>query len=277
LLILCRNGLDVTIRTSTEEWKPFINYCSDFGEKILEIQIKDNLKNKKDLYFTVKGVTEKIKNGIVLSNLYLQKNIDFIPTPYGKILTNEKHRGHIFVNGLMVTNDSNINLNYGYNINPEYINLNRDRRMINQFNLLWETSRMWGYLNDYTHLMEMIRKEYPDVKYLGSQKLEPKFCNNALHEFREFHGIHAIPASSQQDLAEMRQKYPTKVPVIVTEQEKDILERSPDFIEDKKTFESVKKTPEELLIELFYQIEEELSKTQKINFEYIIRLSQSWT
>ena len=118
---------------------------------------------------------------------------------FGTILLNPELRGKVFVSGLYVC--TNERLNYGYNIKPVFLQLDRDRKTVDTFNLLWTTSRMWVENQERTELIEMLYGEDtpPDISYIGSLCNADSIDSTVLDKFLNTYGPDAIPVTSQED------------------------------------------------------------------------------
>ena len=118
---------------------------------------------------------------------------------FGTILLNPELRGKVFVSGLYVC--TNERLNYGYNIKPVFLQLDRDRKTVDTFNLLWTTSRMWVENQEKTEFIEMLYGEDtpPDISYIGSLCSADSIDSTVLDKFLATYGPDAIPVTSQED------------------------------------------------------------------------------
>ena len=118
---------------------------------------------------------------------------------FGTILLDPELRGKVFVSGLYVC--TNERLNYGYNIKPVFLQLDRDRKTVDNFNLLWTTSRMWVENQEKTEFIEMLYGEDtpPDISYIGSLCNADSIDPTVLDKFLNTYGPDAIPVTSQED------------------------------------------------------------------------------
>lgn len=118
---------------------------------------------------------------------------------FGTILLNPELRGKVFVSGLYVC--TNERLTYGYNIKPVFLQLDRDRKTVDNFNLLWTTSRMWVENQQRTEFIEMLYGEDtpPDISYIGSLCNADSIDPIVLDKFLNTYGPDAIPVTSQED------------------------------------------------------------------------------
>lgn len=117
---------------------------------------------------------------------------------YGKILLNERYKGKIYVSGLFVCN--NERLNYGYNITPEYLQLDRDRQTVSDFDLIWMTSRMWSLHTKTKEFKDVFYSEHPDdVLYIDVMVSVSSFQTEFLQDFIDKYGKNAVPVTNQEE------------------------------------------------------------------------------
>lgn len=184
-----------------------------------------------DLMIEVEGVTEEEYKGIIESNLHLQDVGEVITDSVSnKVLLSPKYSGHIFVRGLYVS--SNPALAYGYDFAPEVINLDRDRKLIDTFNLSWNTSRIWSEVGKSNQdiLLELIKNKKLDANYITDVYpifKDNTFSNKLLEDFKETNGEDSVPVSNNEELKAAIQD--SKEPVMVSEQVMKILKESDEF------------------------------------------------
>src|SRR5690606_16628625 len=115
----------------------------------------------------IEGITPEEYAKIVEGNLHLQDVGDVIETPIGRILEDEKFKGKVFVNGLFVCMYEPYQ--YGYDFKPEYIKLDRDRKLVSDFDLQWLSSTMWAQSGVLEKVIQLSKEGRADVHYVGSQ------------------------------------------------------------------------------------------------------------
>ena len=132
ILVLLREGKDISIYNGNKIWNPSFEYSNNFECEVLCITEIDSTGN--DLIFEISGFNDQELDD--LENEFLGLNgqsYNSIQTSYGEILTDSSYKGKVFVDGLPVYNDDNFD--YGYNFKPCYVTLDRDRKSINIYEL----------------------------------------------------------------------------------------------------------------------------------------------
>ena len=213
-LVLLRNNKKVTFYNygAREIWRPRFVKSRRFGTDILTFFIeKPKIWEKvpsANLIIEVEGISAKEwYDYIVPSNLHLRREVrdDYEvveTTPYGEIINLP---GEVFVNGLFVCHYQPYR--YGYNFTPENIKLDRDRKMVSDFDLRWMASKMWSGTDNRATVMELLTAGAADVAYLDSVSFSRSWRDIAAEEFMSVYGPEAIPVTSQQELDRVPKGY----------------------------------------------------------------------
>lgn len=121
----------------------------------------DNIPDN-DLTIVIENVTSEEYAEIVKSNLNLQpQKVNMLESSSGYILLDAEQSGNIYVSGLFVTHNND--LRYGYNFKPDVIPLDRDRRTVPNFDLYWETSRIWSSHTNELEFLNMMTEASKEV------------------------------------------------------------------------------------------------------------------
>ncbi|MCP1184909.1 hypothetical protein [Paenibacillus sp. 1781tsa1] len=201
-----------------EVWNPrFVKARRYGGEEILTFFIdKKFIWNKvpdNDLTITIEGITQDEYKEIVDSNLHLQDVGKIIESRLGRVLEEERYRGKVFVNGLFVCDYNEYT--QGYDFKPEYINIDRDRKLADSFQLRWLSSKMLkGVDSDRT--LDLIKNNAADVQYIASVDGSDKLFDKVYEDFLDENGESAIPVTNQDDYNRIS-KSATHKPVYVSE------------------------------------------------------------
>lgn len=170
ILVLLREGKDVSIQNGNKLWEPSFEYSDNFDCEVLCITETDSSGN--DLVFEISGF-----NGCELADLeneFLGINgqaYNSIHTSYGEILTDSQFKGKVFVEGLPVYEDDNFD--YGYNFDARYVTLDRDRKSINIYELKRLTALSVACCTDnFAFVDEVIDGNGRDGEYLKDSNVE---------------------------------------------------------------------------------------------------------
>ena len=201
-LVLLREGKNVVFYNygAKETWRPRFVKSRRFGTDILTFFIEKKAIWEKvpsaDLVIAVDGISADEYKSIVESNLHLRSDYEVLEeTVYGDVISLP---GKVFVNGLYVCDYEPYT--YGYNFKPEYIHLDRDRKMVNDFDLRWMASKMWSGCEDTDKVLEMISEGKADVAFLESVSYSKKWYDLAAEKFKDVYGPEAIPVASQEEM-----------------------------------------------------------------------------
>lgn len=205
-LVLLREGKNVVFYNygAREIWRPRFVKSRRFGTDILTFftEKADGFWKKAplaDLIIAVEGISADEYKGIVESNLHLRTDYEVLEeTEFGDVINLP---GKVFVNGLYVCDYEPYT--YGYNFKPEHIRLDRDRKMVNDFDLRWMASKMWSGCEDTDKVMQLIVDDKADVAFIkdvGAFSGQKRWCDAAADKFFSVYGPEAIPVTSQEEL-----------------------------------------------------------------------------
>ena len=242
-LVLTRLGKTVTVYNygAKETWTVNFSKLKKYNyEEVLVVTVDDAYPWTKvpdnNLTIKVENITPDEYEGLIERTLFLQDGVDSEETPYGDILFSDQHKGKFFVNGLYVT--TNNEFSNGYNIKPEFMEIGRDRNLVDSYNLRNMTRRMWVFSQDNKRKLDLIKDEASDVYEIGYTpptysslvKSETELYTklNALAEaaylqFKEEYGEKATPVSTESENREIRIKYKGLRPIVVNSTTKSLI------------------------------------------------------
>lgn len=269
-LALIRAGKQVVFKNygMKQVWKPRFVNSRRYGTQVLtffvETQHVWNPVPHHNLVIEISGITEEEYESIAEKNLHINKpNEIYDGKQYGQILLDDEHKGKIYVNGLYV--DTYSQFHFGYNLNPMFIKLDRDRRSVRDFDLRDKTSYMWGYNPKAPELVALINASAPDTSLLeyNANTNKNNIAERVYEEFKEEHGENAIPITCQSELIEVQKKYPNSKAVLVKDGVKSFVTVSSAYNENKEDpieVEFLSDRFDSWLVELTdnYEIEDEL-------------------
>lgn len=204
-LVLLREGKNVVFYNygAREIWRPRFVKSRRFGTAILTFFIEKQAIWDKvpsaDLVITVDGISAEEYGHIVESNLHLRDDYEVVEhTEYGDVIDIPGVNGKVFVNGLYVCDYRPYQ--YSYNFKPAHIRLDRDRKMVNDFDLRWMASKMWSGCEDTDKVIQLIVDDKADVAFIKDVSWSSDWCNIAAEKFFSVYGPEAIPVTSQAEL-----------------------------------------------------------------------------
>lgn len=246
-LVLTRLGKKVTFFNygAREVWRFRFSKSRKYGTDILVCEVDKKFPwaavPNNNLTIVVEGVTVEESYEIGNSNLHMQEALGFWQTEKGRILLDEDTKGMMFVNGLYICTEKDFH--YGYDFKPDQVKLDRDRKLIPNFELKWTTSQMWASLEDEDENWNydtidaagrLIEKNAPDVAFFRSANswLKPKrydvIVDHTYESFKHDHGENAVPVSTDYELNNVPA---THKPVLVNEGYKEVIKSSPKYSE----------------------------------------------
>lgn len=232
-LVLNRIGKTFTVLNNekNEVWESRFKNSEKWCEKILAFYISKKKTDDTGLCIEVGNVSRDEYNN--LSDVWIGMcgfDYEKIETQYGEILTDEEFAGQVFVNGLFV--DCNSDLQYGYNFKPKYINLERDRKTCDTWNVEDITSKMIaeGMVNggiSIETVRKMVESNQDDVyhlefnTYLGDVKKVQEMLVESFDEQNP--QPYSIPVSSQEEIKKVKSY--SGNPVVVPEKVAKLLKK----------------------------------------------------
>ncbi len=245
-LVLNRIGKTFTVLNNekNEVWESRFKNSEKWLEKILAFYISKKETEDTGLCIEVGNVSWSEYSN--LSDVWIGMcDFDYekVETQYGEILTDEEFAGQVFVNGLFV--DCNSDLQYGYNFKPKYINLERDRKTCDTWNVEDITSKMIaeGMVNGGIPIeivRQMVESNKDDVyhlefnTYLGDVKKVQEMLVESFDEQNP--QPYSIPVSSQDEIKKVK-AYGGN-PVVIPSKVASLLKN-----ETEKRFEELVKIP----------------------------------
>lgn len=290
LLVLSRLDKAITIYNYAvkEVWHPKLITSRRYGGKqilVVDVDKKHFWQSVPDnnLVFEIGSISRNEYNEICDSNLHLRPATEIIKTAYGDIICDDFCKGKVFVKGLFVNEVEN--LEYGYDFKPEHIKLDRDRKMVADFDLKWKTSMMWKESGD-ERLIELSKAGAMDVYFLKEvwTNHASKFAavaSTAYTSFKAEHGENAYPVTNQAELETIinRAGKNNIKPIIVTNSYCETISASTEF---KLAVEALPEevevpTPTERLQAFLEDYRYSMSSGVQLAFVELIEESKNWS
>lgn len=260
VLVLAREGLDVVFYNydKKEVWRPRLINSHRYGTEILAFFIDKEFQWSEvpdnNLTIEITGLTEEMFTQIKATNLHVNQRyatdpLTTLETRYGSILLDDDQKHKVYVNGLFVCEYQDYE--YGYNFKPEYLKLNRDRKLVSDFDLKWLASIMWldngGDREFAIRAVALAEKGTADVAYISSihsrREGFDRIAQEALEMFRKRYGAKAVPVSSQYEAESLD---PVHKPIYVNPEYKELITgaagyEEPSYIHVPTLYEEVER------------------------------------
>lgn len=208
VLALVRSGRTVKIRTGAEVWSAYIARSERYDAEVLHFEIKGGNEDKRRVRVEISDVDAVEWNGLRERFLFLTKfkKDERVETGRGDLLLSDRFKGQVYVKGIYVQTDPR--LSAGYNFNNATVD--RDRKMINGWDLEWESARVWelsvGQRPDLLEpFFQMMLDNKPDVTGIAhnassaSQDVQTKIAK----AFEKKFGDGVVPVSNLAESAEV--------------------------------------------------------------------------
>lgn len=268
LLVLTRLGYPVTVLNGSVQWTPAFVYSETFGTEVLQIQ-ESHLENNQGLTFVIDNLTHEDTTLVSEMCLFMQGPMtDVIGTRYGSILPSRA--GKLYVGGLFVCETD---LDYGYDVLPEHIKLERDRQTVDSWDLQCMTKTMWLDTKDWDQLASMMEADLKDVRLIEYD------CPEILKEvcYRKFKEANpgAIAVKSQAELDAVVAKG-----MIKTVYTGGSYYAAVSGYKDHQTMRAIHmavKSPKEELEEWLSKHQRDMRHPVRVAFNELLKLSEKWS
>jgi hypothetical protein len=194
LLVLTRAGHPVTIHNGDVKWRPEIEFNEQFNSDVLNVHVEDYEDGEEPVTgvdIHIHGITEE-QWRLVELNRYGDGSFD-------EILHEPEQKGRVYVGGLFVSH--NQTLKCGYAFRPGTVMLDRDRGMVDGFDLEYQTSRLWTRQGPNRRVDALLDEEAPDVKYVEAHvHAKHEFATGYAARFVERHGPDVTPVATQEEV-----------------------------------------------------------------------------
>jgi hypothetical protein len=265
LLVLTREGYKVDVFNGHKIWSPHFSYSSKYETDILSINETKNPEENQGLKFVIKGLRDDDIKELFRGNLHIEDSEEFRKTRYGRVLNDRP--GELFVNGLFVCKTE---LKYGYDINPEHLQLERDRQTVDAFNLTWTTSQMWLETGENEHIVKEVADGVNDFSSIGYNA--PPILREVCYRHFKSHYKGSIAVTSHEELEKLVADGMREV-VVVNSNYKSMLGGSDSY---KSSPEVKQKTPQEVLAEFYSDNSKYMKRAAQAAFKPLLNTSEQW-
>ncbi|MCM2362431.1 hypothetical protein [Pseudomonas sp. SR18] len=268
LLVLTRHGYDVKVWNGNKQWVPEFRHSDQFDAEVLCINETPAHRQNQGVEFVVSGLTEDDEAEIRSMCLRMQPSMsDVIGTKYGHILPSRP--GKLYVGTLFVCDTD---LTYGYDILPEYLQLERDRQTVSGWDLKQVSKNAWIDTGRLDEVAEKIEAGIPDVEYVeyGSTELVKEAC------YRLFQKKHpgAIAVQSQEELNNLVKQGMTNT-VVVRGAYYSQIANSTSYKQQVAHVVAIQ-TPKAALEEWYRDNKKYMSRLPAASFKELVKRASGW-
>lgn len=285
IVVLLRNHIPISVITDQHKWEFYFGHSSTFGCKILRVKIltqtRADDRNTEFILDVDPKITNPILHKLVMSNRNFYDSNEIINTNKGQIILNPDNPGDIFINGLYISN--NKKFKYGYNFNPGVLHLDRDRKIIETYELSKITSSIWAEVAQRgghgEKIGELVYSEAFDVDSLGYHELPPELADGINESFESKNGERSAPYYFDSDREKYENEYRNLHPVYTPNNTTNCIEFSPRFkqkLKENELREDEKLSPYNLLTKIYNVIRPFLTSDLQAKFVDIINQSKQW-
>jgi hypothetical protein len=202
LLSGVRAGYEIRVYTRTEVWTPTLEHVAKFDAEVLVVRTRALTTETSGVEVRVKMPLEDWREARKLFRFLVDDEDEFkVKVPKGTILLHPDRREHIYAKGIYCTTIKN--LSYGYDLNE--VKLDRDRRMVDIWDLRWELADMLrdgvdrepGKLGPSVY--GMLKEKTEDVHAMGGYGTTDAFAAKMAEHFQAEHGVDAVPVESMAE------------------------------------------------------------------------------
>ncbi len=267
LLVLARESKTVDVLSGKTIWRPEFRTSAQFGIETLHIIESRNEKPFDGVEFFVRGLSGDEQAAIKASCLLMQDlHAATIMTPYGDILPHLP--GKLYVGGLYVCNTE---LDFGYNLKPGEIELERDRQTVAGWDLRWKTKDVWLSTSQYDTIVELAEKKSPDVSLL--EYSAPDMVKEACYKHFKKHHPDAVIAKDQEELESLVERG-MKVYVTSSSAYYNMVKTSRSYQKDASVVPQ--RTPVEDLTDWYNENKKYMPRIPAANFKKLLARAQKW-
>lgn len=182
LVVLLRKGMNVYVDNNDKLWSPSFKVSEQFGTQVLNIEESDNGRGE-GLTFVISPVDQQLYNSLLNYFPCIDESFgNIVNCDNGQILLDKQFKGKMYVEGLYIQTDDNFQ--YGYNFNSDIVELDRDRKAINYYELRALTAQSIVTAEECNkEIFDAITKSCVDVRDI--EEVIDEASESFLEEYRE--------------------------------------------------------------------------------------------
>lgn len=189
MIPLLRDNKGICFVNGDVIWKPAFEYNDSLSIETLVINEEENPSPTNDYSVIIDNLTSDEIQVIKESCIYFRDDLgEVLDGSTGSIIKGVK--GKLFVGGIFVTDIPTYD--YSFNFKPEYLELNRDRKSVESWNLAYNTSILIKELIDPVEIAKLVEQRKPDVQNLQHRDDIQDIANACYDNLVEKHGENVV-------------------------------------------------------------------------------------
>lgn len=208
-LALVRAGHPVTIYNGHEVWRPEIEKAEDGpfkGHDLLIMNTRRLQGYRPDFTVEIENVSKDVWEATKKLFLFLSPPDEktLVKVSEGTVIMDPSYRGLIYARGIYVTRNDELEFSYDL----MHATLDRDRRMIDEWNLKYKLGEVWNEAmradpeKTAPRIYQMVKDDKPEVKSLHYH-IDTKLLQSLKEQFNQEHGEDSVPVTSMSDAREL--------------------------------------------------------------------------
>ena len=228
MLVLTRLQYRISIWNGDKVWTPFFRWSNRFESELLCVREDKAPAKHTGLTFTVSGLDEDDCEAIRGICLKMQRHIGEVrETSMGRILI--ERPGKLYVGSLFVNETKTV---CGYDIDPEHVSLERDRRTVDTWSLNALARAMWYETEDFDTISKMIVAKAPEMQ--GCRYDAPAMVKQAVYRWFQENYEGQLIAATEEELRNAIEKGMTKYVHVGDDIGAMVKSVTPDAVQVKK-------------------------------------------
>lgn len=270
LLVLTREGYPVRLLNGPYEWTPAFVHSEVFGEEVLVINERRLGSDTQAVEFQIGNIDAEAEAQVREMCLRMQPIMkDVIGVPQGHILPSRP--GKLYVSGLYVCETE---MQAGYDVKPEYLQLERDRQTVDGFKLKFLAKDMWLASKEWDLIYDLLERDAPDMELIQYESVNvPTALAEVAGERFATKNEGRIPVATQADA----EKYTRSSNTIIASRALSRVVSASSFYATRVVNEVKVKTPQQELEQWLEKNKRYLSRLPKTAFKKLIVQSKEWT
>jgi len=207
MLVCARSGVDLTIRNGPEVWVPTIEESDTFaGQRVLTVTIRDGNKNVPRFQVEL-GIEPEVWEASKWKFLFIDKpsHREITRTESGSLLRGERYRGKVFVRGIYVCTQEDLEFGYDFKHAP----IDRDRRVLSSYDIAEHSRKIIQEAMGIdaiprSELFALLERGAKDINVSDYSVYDvPELQAMAVKSFLEKHGKDALPVTDMAQAADL--------------------------------------------------------------------------